>query len=81
MGRDSRILVSEQINPDDGGTTGRPMPLYAAFKDYSMLAIGGKERSLTQFERIGKEAGLRVEAVYRDSKGTGHGVVEFVLEE
>ncbi|CAP61106.1 uncharacterized protein PODANS_3_740 [Podospora anserina S mat+] len=80
MGRDSRILVSEQINPDGGGTTGRPMPLYAAFKDYSMLAIGGKERSLTQFERIGKEAGLRVEAVYRDSKGTGHGVVEFVLE-
>ncbi|KAK0670081.1 S-adenosyl-L-methionine-dependent methyltransferase [Cercophora samala] len=80
MNRDSRILVSEQINPDGGGTTGRPMPLYSAFKDYSMLAIGGKERSLAQFERIGKEAGLRVEAVYRDSKGTEHGVIEFVLE-
>ncbi|KAK4175760.1 S-adenosyl-L-methionine-dependent methyltransferase [Triangularia setosa] len=81
MDRDSRVLVSEQINPDGVGITGRSMPLYAAFKDYSMLAIGGKERSLDQFERIGTEAGLKVEAVYRDNKGTGHGVVEFVFGE
>ncbi|KAK4202413.1 O-methyltransferase-domain-containing protein [Triangularia verruculosa] len=79
MSHDSRVLISEQINPAGGDETGRPMPLYAAFKDYSMLAIGGKERCLDQFVRIGAAAGLKFEAVYHDSKGTRHGVVEFVL--
>ncbi|KAK3688042.1 S-adenosyl-L-methionine-dependent methyltransferase [Podospora appendiculata] len=64
----SRILISEQL-------TTTPPPLYAAFKDYSMLSIGGKERTLEQFAAVAAAAGLAVTAVYRD-RGTPHAVVE-----
>ncbi|KAK3324340.1 S-adenosyl-L-methionine-dependent methyltransferase [Cercophora scortea] len=64
----SRILISEQL-------TTTPPPLYAAFKDYSMLSIGGKERTLEQFAAVAAAAGLAVTAVYRDL-GTPHAVIE-----
>lgn len=55
-----------------------PVPLYAAFKDFSMLAIGGKERSLEQFRALAHMAGMRVSEVYRNWD-TGHAVVEMRL--
>ena len=67
----SRVLVAEQVHS-------APPPLYAAFKDYSMIAIGGKERTLDQFGAVAAAAGLRVAAVHAD-KGTAHAVVEMVL--
>ena len=70
---DSRILVAEQL-------TTTPPPMYAAFKDYSMLAIGGKERSLEGFKGVAEAAGLVVCGVWRD-KGTPHAVVEMKLKE
>jgi len=40
-----------------------------------MLAVGGKERSLENFEVVAEAAGLVVTGVYRDD-GTPHAVVE-----
>ncbi|KAK3389720.1 S-adenosyl-L-methionine-dependent methyltransferase [Podospora didyma] len=71
MRPDSRLLIAEQL-------TVTPPPVYSAFKDYAMLTIGGKERTLEQFNAVGAAAGLRVSGVFRDS-GTPHAVVEFAL--
>ena len=76
---DSRVLISEQLNPDVSSMPG-PLPLYAAFKDYSMLSIGGKERSLKQFAALADAAGLRVSGVFRDG-ATPHAVVELALKD
>ncbi|KAK3986000.1 S-adenosyl-L-methionine-dependent methyltransferase [Cladorrhinum sp. PSN332] len=91
MAEDSRVLISEQINNSNNpssspspssGVGGAALPLYAAFKDFSMLSIGGKERSLEDFERIAGDAGLRVEGLWRDKdKATPQGVLELVLRE
>jgi hypothetical protein len=75
---DARVLVAEQINPDLTSQTG-PLPLYAAFKDFSMLSIGGKERSLQQFAAVADAAGLRVSGVFRDEMAS-HGFVELALK-
>lgn len=74
-----RVLISEQIHPDVTGMPGPP-PLYAAFKDFSMLSIGGKERSLKQFAALADAAGLRVSRVFRDG-ATPHAVIELALKE
>ncbi|KAK0717962.1 S-adenosyl-L-methionine-dependent methyltransferase [Lasiosphaeria miniovina] len=71
---DSRVLVSEQL------LAGTPPPVYAAFKDYAMLSLGGKERTLDQFGAVAAAAGLRVSGVFRD-QATPHAVVEFALQE
>ncbi|KAK3361128.1 S-adenosyl-L-methionine-dependent methyltransferase [Lasiosphaeria ovina] len=71
---DSRVLVSEQL------LAGAPPPVYAAFKDYAMLSLGGKERTLEQFGAVAAAAGLRVSGVFRD-QATPHAVVEFALQE
>ena len=76
---DSRVLISEQLNPDVSSMAG-PLPLYAAFKDFSMLSIGGKERSLPQFAAVADAAGLRVSGVFRHER-TAHAVVELALKE
>ncbi|KAK3317962.1 S-adenosyl-L-methionine-dependent methyltransferase [Apodospora peruviana] len=68
----SRILISEQLNTS-------PPPLYSAFKDYTMLAIGGKERTLEQFRYVADAAGLEVTTVYRD-RGTPHAVIEMQVK-
>ncbi|KAH6856912.1 S-adenosyl-L-methionine-dependent methyltransferase [Chaetomium sp. MPI-CAGE-AT-0009] len=75
---DSRVLISEQLNPDMATTPG-PLPLYAAFKDFSMLSIGGKERSLEQFAALADAAGLRVSGVFRH-EATTHAAVELALK-
>lgn len=68
---DARILVAEQVSTE-------PPAQYAAFKDFTMLAIGGKDRTLAGFERVAGEAGLEVEKVWSD-KGTPHAVIEMRL--
>jgi hypothetical protein len=78
---DGRVLISEQVNPDVLSMPG-PLPLYAAFKDFSMLSIGGKERSLEQIAAVADAAGLKVSGVFRDEAGgTAHAVVELVRKE
>ncbi len=57
-----------------------PPPPYAAFKDMTMLAIGGKERTLEGFAAIANAAGLAVSGVFRD-RVTPHAVVELKLKE
>ncbi|KAJ4404002.1 hypothetical protein N0V85_004959 [Neurospora sp. IMI 360204] len=80
---EARILISEQITPEEEGppTTSQPssQQMYAAFKDFAMLPIGGKERSLSQWRSVAAEAGLEISRVYMDLKGTPHGVVELKL--
>lgn len=68
---DARILVAEQVSTE-------PPAQYAAFKDFTMLAIGGKDRTLAGFERVAREAGLEVERVWWD-RGTPHAVLEMRL--
>lgn len=69
----SRILISEQLMP-------YPAPaLFAAFKDYAMLPVGGKERSLQQFQAVAEAAGLVVTGVHRD-KATPHAVIEMQVK-
>lgn len=75
---DSRILISEQLSPDMANMTG-PLPLYAAFKDFSMLSIGGKERSLKLFAELADAAGLKVSGVFEHAV-TAHAVVELALK-
>jgi hypothetical protein len=72
--KDSRILVAEQVITN-------PPPAYAAFKDYAMLAIGGKERTLEGFEEVADKAGLVVSGVYRDKLQAAHAVIEMKLKE
>jgi len=76
---DSRVLISEQLNPDLSNMAG-PLPLYAAFKDFSMLSIGGKERSLKQFAALADAAGLKVSGVFKHA-ATAHAVVELALKD
>ncbi|KAH7631289.1 S-adenosyl-L-methionine-dependent methyltransferase [Sordaria sp. MPI-SDFR-AT-0083] len=81
LSSEARILISEQITPDYPGMDSQPssQQIYAAFKDFSMLPIGGKERSLDQWRSVAAEAGLEISRVYMDPKGTPHGVVELKL--
>ena len=81
LSREARILISEQITPEGPPTTSQPssQQLYAAFKDFSMLPIGGKERSLDQWRSVAANAGLEISHVYMDPKGSLHGVIELKL--
>ncbi|KAK3398427.1 S-adenosyl-L-methionine-dependent methyltransferase [Sordaria brevicollis] len=81
---EARILISEQITPDGPPPSGASQPslshqMYAAFKDFSMLPLGGKERSLSQWRSVAAAAGLEIVRVHMDPKGTPHGVVELKL--
>lgn len=81
---EARILISEQVTPEGPPppTVSQPsscQQMYAAFKDFSMLPIGGKERSLSQWRSVATPAGLEIVHVHMDPKGTPHGVVELRL--
>lgn len=60
MAPDSRILIAEDV------ATNPPHPL-TAMMDMLMLAVGGKERTLEDFEAVIKEAGLRITSVARSA--------------
>ncbi|KAK3938000.1 S-adenosyl-L-methionine-dependent methyltransferase [Diplogelasinospora grovesii] len=68
---DSKVLISEQLSST-------PPNVYAAFRDYSMMSIGGKERNLEQFRVVVEDAGLKVSGVFKD-KQTPQAVIECSL--
>lgn len=79
---EARILISEQVTPEgppSATSEASTQQMYAAFKDFSMLPIGGKERSLSQWRSVAAAAGLEISRVHMDPKGTPHGVVELKL--
>lgn len=61
MAPDSRLLICDMLVPDSVQVYG-PMTLY--WLDFSLLAIGGKERPLPGFERICAQAGLEIVKLY-----------------
>ena len=71
MQPDSRVLISEMLLKS-------PPPLFTAFKDYTMLSLAGKERTVDNFRAVVEAAGLRVSGVFPD-KATPHAVVECAL--
>ena len=61
MAPDSRLIICDMLVPDYVEVHG-PMTLY--WLDFSLLAIGGRERSLSEFENICAKAGLDIVRVY-----------------
>ena len=61
MAPESRLVICDMLVPNRVNVDG-PMTLY--WLDFSLLAIGGKERSLSEFESICSEAGLEIVKVY-----------------
>ena len=77
MAKDSKILVSDMALPEpiterDSG---------AVWLDIMMLAIGGKERTKTDWEGLGKQAGLVCKKVWQEDRFGPLCVVEYVLPE
>lgn len=72
MAPDSRLIVCDMLVPDRV-KAGGPMTLY--WLDFSLLAIGGKERSLGEFENIFSEVGLELVKVY-ESQGSNIAMLE-----
>ncbi|KAF5509911.1 Methyltransferase fsa4 [Colletotrichum fructicola] len=57
MGSDSRVLVAEMVMDDP------PQPLQAMY-DFTMLDIGGKERTAKNWAQMAAGAGLKVNKIY-----------------
>ncbi len=59
MGRDSKLLIAEQVvkNP--------PAPMTAVV-DLAVMMFGGKERTLSGFQEIVGAAGLQIREVFHD---------------
>ncbi|KAJ3529362.1 hypothetical protein NM208_g9793 [Fusarium decemcellulare] len=68
MAEDSRLLIVDQV-------VGNPPSQMAAHFDFVMMTIGGKERTAKDFERLTKEAGLRILTVH-EKAGAPLAVVE-----
>ncbi|KFH40298.1 Demethylsterigmatocystin 6-O-methyltransferase-like protein [Hapsidospora chrysogenum ATCC 11550] len=68
MANDSKLLIVEQIldNPPDP---------FAAATDVFISTIGGKERTMDDFEHVTSRAGLRIVKVHR-SPGSDVGIIE-----
>lgn len=62
MGPDSRLIISDMLVPERA-EVGGPMTLY--WLDFSLLAISGRERSISDFQNILEEIGLEVINVYK----------------
>ncbi|OAR05965.1 hypothetical protein LLEC1_05119 [Akanthomyces lecanii] len=61
MAPDSRLVICDMIVPDLVQVNGR-MTLY--WLDFSLVTIGGKERSKPEFENICEQAGLEIVKIY-----------------
>ncbi|CAK7229134.1 hypothetical protein SCUCBS95973_007117 [Sporothrix curviconia] len=70
MAPDSRLLIVDHVMGD-------PPSAYAASSDLFMACLGGKERTLRNFEDITVQAALEIKGVYRN-EGTDAAVVECV---
>lgn len=62
MGPDSRLVISDMLVPEMT-EVGGPMTLY--WLDFSLLSIGGKERSRSDFDKVLAEAGLELVKLYK----------------
>lgn len=58
MGPDSRILIDDVVLPETGASW------LSTLADLAMMAFGGKERTLAQWNSLASSAGLRVEHVH-----------------
>lgn len=72
MTSDSRLLIVELV------VAVPPSPIDMDF-DFVMMTVGGKERSLKQFEHMVKEAGLKILKVHKESS-TAISVMECAKE-
>ncbi|EGX88469.1 O-methyltransferase, putative [Cordyceps militaris CM01] len=61
MAPDSRLVICDMLVPDRVQVHG-PMTLY--WLDFSLLTIGGKERSRSEFEDVCAQAGLEIVDIY-----------------
>lgn len=75
IGRDGVILLVERIVPEIVQAGEADMPVIMG--DMVMLRVGGKERTLAEYEALFAASGLRLYAVYRT--GTEYAVIEAVL--
>ncbi|KAE9379800.1 S-adenosyl-L-methionine-dependent methyltransferase [Stipitochalara longipes BDJ] len=67
MGPDSRLIICDMIVPEMV-EIGGPQQLY--WLDFSMLILGGKEKTITEFTNIFNEVGLELVKVYPSGVGT-----------
>ncbi|KAF4125427.1 O-methyltransferase [Geosmithia morbida] len=63
MGPDSRLVICDMLLPDRTKVGGN-MTLW--WLDLSLLGIGGKERSMSDFERVLDASGLELIKLYKD---------------
>ncbi|KAL2428869.1 O-methyltransferase desB [Exophiala dermatitidis] len=78
MAEDSRIIISDMAIPE-------PVTLRdagAIWLDLMMMSIGGKERTVDDWAKLGEMSGLTLVGVYQDTERLGPlCVVEYVLPE
>ncbi|KAM7191859.1 Sterigmatocystin 8-O-methyltransferase [Naviculisporaceae sp. PSN 640] len=67
MGPDSRLIVSDMLVPDKVDVENGPKELY--WLDYGMMLIGGKEKTLKEFEEIFDAAGLELVKIWPSALG------------
>ncbi len=77
MAPDSRLVICDMIVPDLVPVHGR-MTLY--WLDFSLLTIGGKERSRSEFDNICAQAGLEIVGIY-PSAGDNTAMLETRLKQ
>ena len=66
MGPDSRLIVCDMLVPEMVEVNG-PKELY--WLDFNLMLIGGKEKTLKEFEEIFDAAGLELVKVYPSGIG------------
>lgn len=68
----SRLLICDRILPDRGVGPAQ------ALSDMNMLVIGGKERSVSQFQRILESEGFKIVKIWGEGNAM-NGIVEAML--
>ncbi|KAN0108916.1 S-adenosyl-L-methionine-dependent methyltransferase [Hyaloscypha variabilis] len=67
MGPDSRLIICDMIVPEMV-EVGGPLQLY--WLDFSLILLGGKEKTLNEFKDLFNEVGLELVKVYPSGVGT-----------
>ena len=67
MVRDSRILISEMAMPEPA----TPRDAGAVWMDLMMMSIGGKERTLCEWQNLAEMSGLKCVKVWQDPEHYG----------
>ncbi len=67
MGKDSRIIVSEMAMPEPP----TPRDAGAVWMDLMMLSIGGKERTVRDWEKLAELSGLKCVKVWQEPEKFG----------